>query len=269
MMRSTFCSASRRRKPFSPGCLAALLLGLTLLSPSPSHAAQEPALATNGEVLSAGPDRQGLRRDSAFLLSYQVGTVAFLYVLPESVTNWTDEDRSEYGLGKWWDNIRNPQWDSDDFYLNYVLHPYWGAAYYVRARERGFDEYASFWYSFAMSSAFEFGVEALFEEPSLQDIVVTPVGGIILGEYFMDLRDRTEALYDPGEEMAWRHRAMLVLTDPIGALNRQVQSWVGMEETEASLRLYTTGLQPGFTPRFAGDAGLDDRVYGLRFDFRW
>lgn len=22
---------------------------------------------------------------------------------------------------------------------NYILHPYWGAAYYIRARERGFE----------------------------------------------------------------------------------------------------------------------------------
>ena len=43
--------------------------------------------------------------------------------------------------------------------------------------QRGYDERTSFWYSAAMSAAFEFGVEALFEEPSLQDIIITPVGG--------------------------------------------------------------------------------------------
>jgi hypothetical protein len=255
--------------PWLPGAAVALLGALALLSAPASRAAQEPLSTMAAEPFGAQPDRRGLRRDTSFLLSYQVGAVAFLYLLPESVTNWTEEDKSEYGLGKWWDNIRNPQWDSDDFILNYVLHPYWGAAYYVRARERGYDEVASFWYSAAMSAAFEFGVEALFEEPSLQDIIITPVGGIIVGEYFMDLRHRTAALYEPGEEMAWRHRAVLALTDPVGALNRTVQSWIGLEESEASLRLYTSDAQPGFSPRFAGDSGLDDRVYGLRLDFRW
>lgn len=269
MIGSKFFSASLRRKPLLRVCLAALCGALVLVQPTVSRAAQEPVLKVPAEALRTEPDRRGLRRDTSFLLSYQVGTVAILYLLPESVTNWTEEQRSEYSLQQWWNNIRSPQWDSDDFYLNYVLHPYWGAAYYVRARERGYDEYASFWYSAAMSAAFEFGVEALFEEPSLQDIVITPVGGVMLGEYFMDLRRETQALYSPGEEMAWRHRALLVLTDPIGALNRKVQSWVGMEEAETSLRLYTTAAQPGFTPRFAGDAGLDDRVYGLRLDFRW
>ncbi|MGD9388063.1 MAG: DUF3943 domain-containing protein [Gammaproteobacteria bacterium] len=246
-----------------------LLAVLCALLPPAAHAMAEPVLEARPGAPDAEPDRRGLRRDTSFLLSYQVGTVAFLYILPESVTNWTEEQRSEFSLKKWWDNIRNPQWDSDDFYLNYVLHPYWGAAYYVRARERGYDERASFWYSAAMSAAFEFGVEALFEEPSLQDIIVTPVGGVILGEYFMGLRHDTQALYEPGEEMAWRHRALLVLTDPLGALNRKVQSWVGMEDVQSSLRVYVSDRQPSFSPRFAGDQGLDDRVYGIRLSYRW
>jgi O-acetylhomoserine/O-acetylserine sulfhydrylase len=67
-----------------------------------------------------------------------------------------------------------------------------------RARERGFDERASFWYSFAMSTAYEFGAEALFEQPSIQDLIVTPVGGVILGEYFIRLRARIGATLRTG-----------------------------------------------------------------------
>ena len=29
-----------------------------------------------------------------------------------------------------------PVWDDDEFYLNYILHLYWGATYYMRGRER-------------------------------------------------------------------------------------------------------------------------------------
>ena len=262
--------------------LASALLGcLFVSSPAagalPAALAAEPgatasALATASPAAgasSAVPDRLGLRRDSAFLLSYQVGTVAFLYMLPEAVTNWTEEQKSAYGVAEWWENVRNPQWDSDDFYLNYVLHPYWGAAYYVRARERGYDETGAFWYSVAMSSAFEFGVEALFEEPSLQDIVVTPVAGVILGEYFMAVRERTLARYGPGQPMAFRDRAALALTDPIGALNRMVGSWLGIEEGNALLRPYLSHGAAPLQARFDGDARRDDTVYGLRFYYRW
>jgi hypothetical protein len=215
------------------------------------------------------PDRDGLRRDTRFLLSYQVGTVGVLYMLPENVSNWSEEQKSEYGLAKWWENVRNPQWDTDDFYLNYILHPYWGAAYYIRARERGYDERGGFWYSVAMSSAFEFGVEALFEEPSLQDLVVTPVAGAILGEYLMGVRERTAGLYAPGEPMAFRHRFLFVLTDPIGAINRRVESWLGIEEGSAVLQPYLSHVGPRPGSRYEGDTHLDDTVYGVRFFYRW
>lgn len=250
------------------------MLASLVLSCLPSAAlAAIPSASPDSALVAAAtteaPDRAGLRRDTSFLLSYQVGTVVVLYMLPESVTNWSDEQRSDYSLQSWWDNVRSPQWDSDDFYLNYVLHPYWGAAYYVRARERGFDERYSLWYAFAMSSAFEFGVEALFEEPSIQDIIVTPVAGAILGEYFMDVRARTQALYEPGEPMEFRHRALLVLTDPIGAINRQVESWLGLEEGHASFRPYMTSSPRGRVTRFDGDSGRDETVYGVRLYYRW
>lgn len=210
-----------------------------------------------------------MRRDTRFLLSYQVGTVAFLYTLPEAVTNWTEEQKSEYSLSSWWENARNPQWDSDDFYLNYVLHPYWGAAYYVRARERGYGERGAFWYATAMSSAFEFGVEALFEEPSIQDIIVTPVAGAILGEYLVGLRSRTQARYRPGEPMPFRHRALLALTDPIGAINRRVESWLGMESGSATFRPYIATSSRGRAPRYDGDSAPLETVYGIRLYYRW
>ncbi|WP_206202634.1 DUF3943 domain-containing protein [Thioalkalivibrio sp. XN279] len=247
------------------GCLPAAALA-AMSSPAPGSAL---GTATATATAPEGPDRAGLRRDTSFLLSYQVGTVVVLYTLPESVTNWTEEQRSDYSLDSWWQNVRNPQWDSDDFYLNYVLHPYWGAAYYVRARERGYDERASLWYSFAMSSAFEFGVEALFEEPSIQDIIVTPVAGAILGEYFMGVRARTQALYEPGEPMEFRHRALLALSDPIGAINRQVESWLGIEEGNASFRPYMTTGPRRHASRFDGDIGPDETIYGLRLYYRW
>jgi hypothetical protein len=153
------------------------------------------------------PDRAGLRRDSAYLLSLQVGAILILYAMPESISNWSDEQKETYSLADWWENVRNPTWDDDQFWLNYIAHPYWGAAYYVRARERGFDEQASFWYSAAMSTAFEFGAEALFEQPSIQDIIVTPVGGVIVGEYFMRVRAGVAERVTPGEPMAFRDRA--------------------------------------------------------------
>jgi hypothetical protein len=189
-------------------------------------------------------------------------------LLPESISGWSDEQKEQYTLSKWWQNVSNPTWDDDKFWINYLTHPYWGAAYYVRARERGYDERSSFWYSVAMSTAYEFGAEALFEQPSLQDLVVTPVGGVILGEYFMDLRARTAARYAPGEDMRFRDRALLAVTDPLGAINRQVQSWLGVK-VESSFHPYFGPQRLGMPAAYAEDRVETHWVYGLRMNYRW
>ena len=214
------------------------------------------------------PDHAGLRRDTAYLLSYHMAAIGILYMLPESISNWSEEDKEDYSLSTWWDNVRNPQWDDDKHWINYLAHPYWGAAYYVRARERGFDERESFWYSVAMSTAYEFGAEALFEQPSIQDLVVTPVGGVIVGEYFLYLRARTVARYGPGENMRFSDRALLAVTDPLGAINRQVQSWLG-RPVESSFYPYFGPQRLGAPAPYAQEQVETDWVYGLRINYRW
>jgi len=215
-----------------------------------------------------GPDRAGLRRDTKYVFSYQFATIGILYALPESISSWSDEQKEEYSLGRWWDNIRSPTWDADDFWINYLAHPYWGAAYYVRARERGFDQRRSFWYSVFMSTAYEFGAEALFEQPSIQDLVVTPVGGVIVGEYFMSLRMSTRSRYAAGEPMLFRDRALLALTDPLGAINRVVRSWLGVD-VESSFYPYIVEQRVGEPSPFIQRKTVTDRVYGLQFNYRW
>jgi len=213
------------------------------------------------------PDKEGRRSDTYHFLAYQAVSITILYALPESVTGWTQEQKDEYSLSKWWYNVRHPQWDSDDFYINYILHPYWGATYYVRSRERGFDQRSSFWYSAGMSAAYEFGVEALFEEVSIQDLIVTPVGGWFLGEYFMDVRDRIEARHDGSSKMPFRDRFVLVMTDPLGELNHVVDGWFGLGN---DLRIvpYQYPLSLSSEPGRASTGG-PGKIYGLTIEYRW
>lgn len=236
----------------------------------PGSDVEFPAVAAglSDPAVRSEPDRAGLRRDSAYLLSYQVATIVILYAMPESISNWSEEQKETYSLADWWENVRNPTWDDDQFWLNYIAHPYWGAAYYVRARERGFDERASFWYAAAMSTVFEFGAEALFEQPSIQDIIVTPVGGVIVGDYFMRVRARVAERVTPGEPMAFRDRAILWLTDPIGAINRQVQQWLGAE-IDSSIYPYVAAQRLGEPRPYAEDHFDTDLVYGVRLSYRW
>ncbi len=206
-------------------------------------------------------DAKGLRRDTWYFVGYQFAAVGFLYLMPESVSGWSDEEKSDYSTAKWWDNVTHPTWDTDEFYLNYVLHPYWGAAYYVRARERGYGHWGGFWYSVLLSSIFEFGAEALAEQPSIQDLIVTPVLGSMVGAYFVRVRSNvveqeTERGYRTTGEK-WK----MVLTDPLGALNRGVD------------RMFRRDVEFFVQPYVRRETVMhnlkQDNVVGIQFSLRW
>jgi Domain of unknown function (DUF3943) len=215
------------------------------------------------------PDWRGRRSDTFRFFAYQVGAVAVLYVMPESVSRWSEEDKENFSLSQWWENVQHPTWDSDAFYINYILHPYWGGAYFVRSRERGFGEVDSFWYSAALSASYEFGAEAFAEQPSIQDLIVTPVGGWFVGRYFMALREDILAGHDPMTELPFRQRFILAMTDPLGAINNTVNGWFGLEQR--------FNVQPyvkvrAVTDRVAGEGlvpAQTERMYGVNFTYVW
>ena len=213
-------------------------------------------------------DRNGLKRDTWYFMGYQVAAIGILYAMPESVTGWTDEQKRNYSISDWWDNVTNPGCDSDDFFINYVTHPYWGAAYYVRASERGYDSRGAFWYSVLLSSLYEFGAEALFEEPSVQDLIITPTLGSLVGHYFMGVRNDIRAQSASSGQRTTGQKWVMVLTDPLGALNRQVDKLFG-HETSLQIYPYFYAKQPVIDPGNSTVEWHQERLIGLRFNLRW
>jgi hypothetical protein len=71
-------------------------------------------------------------------------------------------------------------WDEDPFLTNQFMHPFHGAAYFNSARSNGLSFWESAPYTFGGSLMWELFMEN--EPPSYNDIVNTPVTGIILGE---------------------------------------------------------------------------------------
>lgn len=171
-----------------------------------------------------GRDWWGLGRDTAFIFGYQVVTIATFYVLPESVSNWS-ADAKKHLFQRWWDHVQSPHWDSDPWAVNYIGHPYFGSAYYLRARERGFGEFDSFVYAALASAMYEFGAEALFERPSYQDLFVTPVGGALLGLALEPVRSWIKLKPEP----KWYDQLALAATDPIGMLNGVFERLMGIK----------------------------------------
>ncbi len=129
-------------------------------------------------------DTKLLKRNTLLLFGSGIAIMGALYLMPSSFTNWEDSD--EGIMEKWWNNVSDgPVKDKDDFFLNYITHPYSGALYYMGARSAGANAPYSFLYTFMLSTFFwEYGIEAFAEVPSIQDLIITPVGGAIVGELF-------------------------------------------------------------------------------------
>ena len=218
---------------------------------------------------TSGPDREGIRRDTYYFMGLQLSIVGALYFMPESVSGWSDQQKNQHHADKWWSNVSDPAWDEDEDYINYVLHPYWGAAYYVRARERGYGPQGAFWYSFLLSTLYETGVEALFEPVSIQDFFVTPIVGSWLGGYFMDWRRATQARMARTGERRFRDKALLVATDPLGNAAEFIDRKLGREAEFGAVPFVVRGVGvPGhpFAP-YLGEGARD--TYGLRLTLRW
>lgn len=213
-----------------------------------------------------------LKEQTYTILGLSVATVGLMTFLPESVTNWTDEDRDFSNLiNKWWDNASaGPVWDKDDHYLNYIMHPYFGGTYYTAARHSGFNQFESFLYSFAMSTFFwEYGVESFAEIPSAQDIIVTPLFGAVVGEW-MYLGEK-KIIANGGTVLGSETLAdvSLFFLNPVGHIHHWVTG-IWRDDTAVNLS-YDPWLENQQAARFAKDAGATQNhpFLGMRVELKF
>lgn len=133
------------------------------------------------------PNWKRVGENTAVLFGAGFATLGILELLPANTTAWNKKEMRDVPFFKrWWKHVKvGPVWDSDLPVFNYILHPYAGAAYYMGARSQGFNVLGSFLYTTFISTVFwEYGIEAFNEVPSIQDLVITPIGGTVLGEAF-------------------------------------------------------------------------------------
>jgi hypothetical protein len=245
--------------------------------PSEDRPCEKSDIPADGDQVPGGvpgKDWSGIGRDTAYFVGYQFLAIGLLYVMPERVTNWTKEQKEEYNIDRWWKNVKHPAVDDDKWYVNYLLHPYWGATYYIRARERGFDKLESFVYSAFLSAMYEFGAEALFEQPSCQDLIITPAVGTLLGMYiFEPMRERINA---KGEEQKWYDKMALVLTDPLGTVSSLTDRVLGVKSSARITHPASNkqqcrpvdGKAIGMD-RTANSVSCRNSVTGLELTFQW
>jgi hypothetical protein len=98
------------------------------------------------------------------------------------------------------------RFDNNDFWINFIAHPLDGAAAHALARGNHLSLVESFGFSLATSLAWEYGLE-FREKVSVNDIIVTPVTGVVVGEFMHRLGQSLNAPRAPGKERWWHQLA--------------------------------------------------------------
>ena len=121
-------------------------------------------------------------RAELFIGGVEMVGITVLILLPREITKWSDDWAADA-----WRNLKrsfstSPVWDKDDWQLNYIGHPIAGSYYYNSLRSQNASIFQSFLFATAQSFIWEYIIEATAEKPSIQDLIVTPIAGAILGE---------------------------------------------------------------------------------------
>jgi len=75
-----------------------------------------------------------------------------------------------------------PQMEEDHWTFNYLVHPYMGSLTYLASRNRGGKPAPSLFFSTINSAMYEYFVASSIQRPSLNDMIITPLAGMLLGE---------------------------------------------------------------------------------------
>ncbi len=133
------------------------------------------------------------------------------FIDDRNVLDWDNPSIKQRLSGEAW------TFDNNGFAMNFTMHPFSGAAFYALPRGNGLSVGESFAYSFATSFLWEYVIE-FKEKVSINDLIMTPGGGIVIGEFFHKLALHVNANPAPGpgeRALGWvfgptvrMHRAM-------------------------------------------------------------
>ena len=107
------------------------------------------------------------------------------------------------------------RWDGDPLVVNTVGHGLFGSELYLRARQCRLGWGGSLAFAAATSALWEYGFEGSGVRPSTQDLIYTPLMGLVLGEVRYQLHRAAGAIRAPAARSVVR-----VVVDPFGELER-------------------------------------------------
>ncbi|MFT5693506.1 MAG: hypothetical protein ACI92E_002848, partial [Oceanicoccus sp.] len=202
-----------------------------------------------------GEDKARLWSQTKVIFGLGFAVTGVIALLPSDVSNWDEDNSGKFS--DWSDNVSSgPVWDEDNSVINYIGHPYFGGVYYQVARNAGYNQWNSFVYTTLMSTFYyEYGIEALRERPSIQDLIVTSVGGWLYGEWAYKKERQLRALGG--------HKTALFFLNPVESISH----W--MNRTAGRNLIITNSISFDRHPRLSAPVGeeyFEDYV-GITIEF--
>jgi hypothetical protein len=108
------------------------------------------------------------------------GSILYWLMMDRNIADWDNPTPEERFNGTAW------RLDNNSLAVNFIAHPLMGGASYSFARANHHGPLVSFGYSFLTSFLWEFVLE-FKEKVSVNDVLVTPVTGVPIGEFFYKL----------------------------------------------------------------------------------
>ncbi len=160
---------SQLKRILQAGCLTAIVLFAGIPESRAQFVKERPfpkrAFIASGEIFAQEALMSGI-----------------LYLTPKEFSNWENKFWLYWGSNLKRAYTKPPVWDKDGWAVNYVGHPLQGSYFFNSVRSQG----AGFWESAAFNVfhtlLWEYGIEAINEQPSINDLITTPLCGIAFGE---------------------------------------------------------------------------------------
>jgi len=156
-------------------------------------------------------------RGGLLVHGFEAGAFAILAALPRSISQW--DEISGQSISQQYRRTFSapPRPDTDHWYINYIAHPYQGMLFYNSVRSQNAKVWQSSLYTVGHVLVWEYALEGGLEQPSIQDLIVTPLAGIALGElaHFCSMRMARNGF-------KWYETATIFIINPMFALNNKV-----------------------------------------------
>lgn len=137
-----------------------------------------------------------------------------LAALPSEISQWEKGDFNRFTHNYKNTFTKPPTFDHDKWYINYIGHPYQGALFYNAVRSQNAKIWQSGLFCVGHVLVFEYLIEGGAEQPSIQDLIITPITGILLGE---GIHRVTMAMAKNG--FKWYEATAVIILNPMFAIN--------------------------------------------------